>query len=66
MGYLECSVKQELKIEPKNRVTVTGSRVTIQGCPILIVMEERGDAYMMLREQSGRPAWATGDDWHFR
>jgi hypothetical protein len=66
LGPVEYLEKQGLKIEPKNRVTVTGSRITIQGRPILIAMEVKGDAPMKLREQSGRPDWATEEDWHAR
>jgi hypothetical protein len=47
-------------------VTVTGSRISIQGKPFILAMEVTGDRTMKLREASGRPAWAAGEDWHIR
>ena len=64
LGPVEYLEKQGLIIMPRNQVTVTGSRITIQGRHILIAMEVTGDVQMKLREQSGRPVWATGEDWH--
>ena len=60
-GYME---EQGLTIEPKDRVTVTGSLISVLGKPFLLAMEVQGDRTMKLREASGRPAWAVGDDWH--
>lgn len=62
-GYME---EHKLSIAPKDRVTVTGSFITIINKPFLLVTEMTGDRTMKLREASGRPAWATGDDWHVR
>lgn len=53
-----------LTISPKDRVTVTGSLISVLGKPFLLAMEVQGDRSMKLREASGRPAWAAGDDWH--
>ena len=53
-----------LAIAPKDRVTVTGSLISVLGKPFLLAMEVKGDRTMKLRETSGRPAWAVGDDWH--
>jgi hypothetical protein len=60
-GYME---EQGLAIAPKDRVTVTGSLISVLGKPFLLAMEVQGDRTMKLREASGRPAWAVGDDWH--
>ncbi|MCX5893008.1 MAG: DNA-binding protein [Deltaproteobacteria bacterium] len=60
-GYME---EQGLTIAPKDRVTVTGSLISVLGKPFLLAMEVQGDRTMKLREASGRPAWAVGDDWH--
>jgi len=60
-GYLE---EQGLAIAPKDRVTVTGSLISIFNKPFLLAMEVSGDRTMKLREASGRPAWAVGEDWH--
>jgi hypothetical protein len=56
--------EQGLTIAPKDRVTVTGSLITILGKPFILAMEVKGDRTMKLREASGRPAWAVGEDWH--
>jgi hypothetical protein len=56
--------KQRLAINPKDRVTVTGSLISVLNRPFLLAMEVSGDRTMKLREASGRPAWAVGDDWH--
>ena len=58
--------KRRLSIAPKDRVTVTGSRISIQGKPFILAMEVTGDRTMKLREASGRPVWAVGEDWHVR
>ncbi len=60
-GYM---ANQGLTIAPKDRVTVTGSLISILGKPFILAMEVEGDRTMKLREASGRPAWAVGDDWH--
>ena len=60
-GYMAA---QGLTIAPKDRVTLTGSLISVRGKPILLAMEVQGDRTMELKEASGRPAWAAGDDWH--
>ena len=55
---------QGLVITPKDRVTVTGSLLSILNKSFILVMEVEGDRTMKLREASGRPAWAVGEDWH--
>jgi len=56
--------KQRLAINPEDRVTVTGSLISVLNKPFLLAMEVTGDRTMKLREATGRPAWAVGDDWH--
>jgi len=56
--------EQGLAIAPKDRVTVTGSLISVIGKPFLLAMEVSGDRTMKLREANGRPAWAVGEDWH--
>jgi hypothetical protein len=56
--------ERRLAIAPKDRVTVTGSLISVLGKPFLLAMEVTGDRSMKLRETNGRPAWAVGDDWH--
>ncbi len=56
--------EQGFTIAPKDRVTVTGSFISVLGKPFILAMEVTGDRSMMLREANGRPAWAVGNDWH--
>jgi hypothetical protein len=54
--YLE---NQDFKIEVKDVVDVTGSRVTFDGAPALIAAEvKKGDDILRLRDRDGYPAWA--------
>jgi hypothetical protein len=53
-----------LTIAPKDRVTVTGSLISVVNKPLLLVTEVTGDRTMKLREVNGRPLWAVRDDWH--
>jgi hypothetical protein len=54
--YLE---NQDVKIEPKDKLEITGSRVTVQGQPAIIAAEvKKGDQVLKLRDQSGIPVWA--------
>lgn len=53
--YLE---NQDVKIEPKDRVEVKGSRVVFSGKPAIIATEVRkGQDLLTLRDDSGFPAW---------
>ena len=62
-GYM---AEQGLSVAPQDRVTVTGSLISILGKPFILATEVKGDRTMKLREASGRPAWAVGEDWHVR
>jgi hypothetical protein len=54
--YLE---NQDVRIELKDRVEVKGSRVTVQGEPVLIAAEmKKGDQVLKLRDEAGVPMWA--------
>ncbi len=55
---------QGLALAPKDRVTVSGSLISVLNKPLLLVTEVEGDRIMKLREADGRPVWAKGDDWH--
>jgi hypothetical protein len=51
--------KQNIKIEPKDKVEVTGSRVSFEGKPTIIAAEvKKGDKVLKLRDQAGIPMWA--------
>jgi len=54
--YLE---NQDTKIEPKDKVEITGSRITFEGKPAIIAAEvKRGDEVLKLRDENGFPVWA--------
>jgi hypothetical protein len=54
--YLE---NQDVKIEPKDKVEIKGSRVTLQGQPALIAAEvKKVDGVLKLRDDAGVPMWA--------
>lgn len=50
---------QDVKIEPGDKVEVTGSRVTFQGKPAIIAGQvKKGDEVLNLRNEAGFPAWS--------
>jgi hypothetical protein len=50
---------QETKIDPKDNVEVTGSRITFEGKPAIIAREvKKGDEVLKLRDEHGVPMWA--------
>lgn len=50
---------QDLKIEPKDKIEVKGSRITFQGNPAIIAAEVRkGECKLKLRDESGFPVWS--------
>ena len=54
--YLE---NQDVKLEPKDRVQVRGSRITFDGKPAIIAAEvTRGDEILKLRDEAGFPLWS--------
>jgi len=50
---------QDIKIEPKDKVEVKGSRITFQGKPAIIAAEiKKGDEILKLRDENGFPVWS--------
>jgi hypothetical protein len=50
---------QDTKIEPKDSIEIQGSRVTFDGKPAIIAARLRkGPEEIILRDESGFPAWA--------
>lgn len=50
---------QDVKIEPKDRVEVKGSRITFGGKPAVIAAEVRkGEEVLKLRDDNGLPVWS--------
>lgn len=50
---------QDLQLEKKDKIKVTGSRVTYEGKPTLIAAEiQKGDQILELRDKQGFPRWA--------
>lgn len=60
--------KKNLAIQPSDQVEITGSRIRLPGKSALIAAQvQKGRETMVLRDvQTGRPAWAVGDNWHIR
>jgi hypothetical protein len=53
--------KQTPKIEANDTITVTGSRVTIDGKPAIIAAQvKKGNEVLKLRDDNGVPAWSRG------
>ena len=51
--------KQEIKIEPKNKVEVKGSLITFEGKPAIIAAEiKKGNDILKLRDENGYPVWS--------
>jgi hypothetical protein len=54
--YIE---NQDTKIEPKDKVEVTGSRITLDGKPAIIATEvKKGEEILKLRDEKGVPLWS--------
>ena len=50
---------QDMDIEAKDQVEITGSRITYEGKPALIAAEVRkGENVLVLRDKNGFPAWS--------
>jgi hypothetical protein len=57
--------KSNLNLQPRDQVEVTGSSVALPGkTAIIAATVKKGNAIMVLRDPTGRPVWAVGDDWH--
>jgi uncharacterized secreted protein with C-terminal beta-propeller domain len=54
--YIE---NQDIKIEPKDKIEVKGSRITFQGKPAIIAAEvKKRDEILKLRNENGFPYWS--------
>ncbi len=54
--YME---KQDVKIEAKDRIEVTGSRITFNGEPAIIAAKiVKGNDVLILRDEAGIPFWS--------
>jgi hypothetical protein len=54
--YIE---NQDVRIEPKDKIEVKGSRITFEGKPTLIAAEvKKGDEMLTLRDANGLPVWS--------
>jgi hypothetical protein len=50
---------QDTRIEPKDSIDVQGSRITLDGKPVIIAARIRkGAEELILRDDSGFPAWS--------
>jgi hypothetical protein len=54
--YIE---RQDIKIDPGDKVEITGSRITFQGKPAIIAVElKKGTEILKLRDENGFPVWS--------
>ncbi len=54
--YIE---NQDIKIEPKDKIEVKGSRITFEGKPVIVVSEiKKGNELLKLRDENGFPVWS--------
>ena len=54
--YIE---NRDIRIEPKDKIEVAGSRITYQGKPAIIAAKvKKGDEVLKLRDENGLPVWA--------
>ncbi len=54
--YIE---NQDIKIEPKDKIEVKGSRITFEGKPAIVVSEiKKGNELLKLRDENGFPVWS--------
>jgi hypothetical protein len=54
--YIE---NQDVKIEPKEKIEVKGSRITFEGKPVIIAAEiKKGNEILKLRDENGFPVWS--------
>jgi hypothetical protein len=52
--------KQTLRIEANDTITVSGSRVTMEGKPAMVAADiTKGNEFLKLRESNGIPVWPT-------
>jgi hypothetical protein len=52
-------VRQDWRINALDHLTVTGSRLNLDGKPALIAQQvKKGEQVMKFRDQSGRPLWS--------
>ncbi len=59
MGPSWCLENQDTKIEPKDKIEVTGSRITVEGKPAIIAAEvKKADETLKLRDEKGFPFWS--------
>jgi hypothetical protein len=53
--------KQTPKVEANDTISVTGSRVTVDGKPAIIAAQvKKGNEVLKLRDDNGVPAWSRG------
>lgn len=50
---------QDVKMVPRDKVEIKGSRITFEGKPVIIAAEiKKGDEVLMLRDAGGYPVWS--------
>ena len=50
---------QDVKLAPRDKIEIQGSRITFEGNPAIIAAEvKKGDDVLMLRDAGGYPVWS--------
>ena len=61
LGPARYVEKQSMKIAANDTITVTGSRIIMDGKPAIIAAQvKKGDEVLKLRDENGVPAWSGG------
>ncbi len=61
LGPARYMEKQSMKIAANDTITVTGSRIMMDGKPAIIAAQiKKGDEVLKLRDENGVPAWSGG------
>jgi len=61
VGPAAYLAEQNVTMEPGDRLSVRGSRVTRGGVPVVIAAEiTKGDTHLVLRDAAGVPRWRSG------
>lgn len=60
LGPVWYLVNQDVKIEPKDKVEINGSRIMFNDKPAIIATEvKKGDQILKLRDKNGFPYWSA-------
>lgn len=62
LGPLLFMMKLKREIAPGDEIEITGSRVDLEGKPVIMASEvKKGDKVLKLRDGNGVPVWGSGN-----